>query len=251
MPEVFTSKIDWSAGDWSRSNRRYLSSEIEPAIEIAEDYVVNVLGLDNTPTKVGVYYSRREDEARGSSLSESALELYFKGSEVKRRKLGSIFGEITTTIVHERIHCERARYFPDSTILEAIISEGFAHTGQAYAQQDIFSMPIENTIFGGEIDGEGLAAELMADEGYLSLMAKPKRVRKLRPTGKPDLPERRRLMKKMGSKDPQTQWLVDAPRNNYTWGSLLGAWSVRSSIEDFGYDFPMLMKMPPEEIIAL
>lgn len=229
MSDSTRAQLDFRAGLWNPSRRKYLTEELPPAIELAEEYLSHSLGFESSATRVLPYLGRRKELARGGSVSASTFDLYFCNSELRYRKLGHIFGEITAVSAHEMAHCTRELYFPeDFSLLEIIASEGIANVVQAYIEQDVFDILYENTILADEIDGPSVLHNLFDD-----------------PLCYIDVP----------SETPKNQspheWLYEKDCKNYSWGARIGVWCVKSYIDEHGYDFPMLLRLPAEEILAL
>ncbi|MBA2278898.1 hypothetical protein H0V99_00430 [Candidatus Saccharibacteria bacterium] len=228
MNETTTAKIDWVSGRWEKNRKKYMATVLGPAVACAEEYLNEVLGVEPTTTRVIPYLTIRSNLARGVSVSATAMELYFSRIEIDRKKLESKECEITSTCVHEMAHGVREKYFPNTSVLiERIASEGIAYTAQAYAEQDIFDIPYEKTVLLDTLEVEALADELYQDPACFEV-----------------IPE---LTHEEVWANP---WLYAAKKVPFAWGQRLGIWCVQSLVKD-GYDFPALMMMPPEEIIAL
>ena len=159
--------LDWRMGGWHTSQRRYITDQVVPAIEIAEDYIGNVLGVDNSVRSVGVYRGERGPfRSRGGSVSDDRIELFFTEPEYRYHKLGNLFGEITTTVVHEGVHSARAIYNPELTYAELVVTEGLAHLAQSWAEQDVFDIAADETILGTGLESgslEPLLVEFLDD----------------------------------------------------------------------------------------
>lgn len=226
-------KLNW--GGWNiPSQRRYVASEIEPAVDVAEDYVEKVLEIERTAQRLGIYRGERgRNFARGGSASATALELYITKDEIKRRKLGAIFSEIATTLIHELVHCTRVSLFPDKRLIELIASEGLAYYAQASSYAEVFDVPLQETIIGHtdlDLHGEYLVHTLYGDKKLDEPVAESR---------------------KGGATQSRyvDQWLR-CDSEGFPNCGLLGTWCVRSWIDDYGYDFATLMTMPAEELIA-
>lgn len=195
----------------------------------AEDYMREVLGVDTTVTQVRSFIGGRSNFPRAVSLSSTAIEFYFSSAEVDRRKLHLKDFELTPVAVHEMIHSARELEFPRNySIIERIASEGLAYVAQAYAEQDLFDIPYEKTNLNDNIDGNLVLEQLYND-----------------PLSKKDISTgtHEELLK--------NDWLYTPNQEVFTWGQRLGIWCVQSMINEFGYDFPMLLSTPAEEIVAL
>lgn len=136
---------------------------------------------------------------------------------------------MTPVGVHEMMHSAREHEFPhDNSVIERIASEGLAYTAQAYAEQDIFDVPYEKTVLHDNINGNLMLEMLYNDPLCYKDIT----------TG---------TYEELWKND----WLYGAKKEPFSWGQRLGIWCVKSMIDDYGFDFPQLLKLPSEEIIAL
>lgn len=228
---VTLAQVDYRAALWQKSRRRYMRTVIDPAVACAEAYVRDVLGITPTVRKVMPYLSWKKASRsweRGGTDNATETSLYISRDEVDHKKLGNIERELVGTNVHEMIHAARASYFPNPEVLiENIATEGLAYFGQAWSEQDIFDIPPEDTVIHDNLEPTELIEELYNDPYLWKDVMTPD-----------DNPAFK-------------QWLRDGDGVGFSWGHRLGIWCVKSWIEDYGKDFPTLLTMPPEEIIAV
>ncbi|MEI7631697.1 MAG: hypothetical protein WCJ60_00040 [bacterium] len=228
MNDSVRASLDFQPGYWTNSVRRYMANELRPAIKLAEQYLENSLGIESTATRVLPYLGKYKEPARGGSISLTTFDLYFRSSELKYKKLGSLFPEITSVCAHEMVRCTREKYFPqDYTLIEIIASEGLAHVVQASVEHDIFKIPKEHTILEDNIDGEDVLDNLYSDPLFYEQV----------PYQTPK------------NQSPHS-WLYEK-NNNYSWGARLGAWCVNKMTNEQGYELNSLLAMPAEDIITL
>lgn len=233
VPVTSEISIDCRSALWSRGDARYITTALQEPIDYADDYVRRVLGVQPTVETVAPYlaWRKRAMGDRGLMVSEKKYILNLPKVDVMHKKLHRMDQELTVVSVHEMIHCTRLAAFPQINVLmENIATEGLAYFAQAWAEHDMFDVPLEKTVLIDNLDGEQLLGNLHAE---------PRRNQPVKSSLYLD-------------RDFAREWMIDpVTKESFSWAHRLGIWCVRSLIYDYECDFTEVMAMPAEEILAV
>ncbi|MCA9330668.1 hypothetical protein KC957_01360 [Candidatus Saccharibacteria bacterium] len=236
MPPI---EIRWGGGRWPRQRRRVAFPTVRTALDLA-GYGVEALGVECREPKTAVIWCAGEsfaDEGGAEVGSQTEFELYLRTRALKHRTIARWLPTITTSAVHEVLHCAREEHGLDTASLEGrIADEGIANFGEFLVAQSLLTRQ-----------------EFREEYPHATFTPGSSSVQALRESLRHDM--RALVTLPSESRDHhavelEDAWLTPATPKALAAGETLGVGAVAELLV-MGHDFADIIQMPPWQVLGL